>query len=53
MVARVFSIKYRKKGQVGCAATTTYRANDSSEAKKKWQKDHPGCEIIEMKQTQG
>jgi hypothetical protein len=48
-----FSIKWKKKGQVFGSATTSYAAKDNSEARKKFHKDHPDGQIIEIKQTWG
>jgi hypothetical protein len=53
MAAKGFSIKYKKKGQMFGSATTSYAAKDAAEARKKFQKDHPDCQIIEIKQTWG
>ena len=53
MAQKGFSVKYKKKGTVGPHSTTSYSAKDSAEARKKFSKDYPGYEIVEIKQTWG
>jgi hypothetical protein len=53
MAQKGYDIVYRKKGQMWSKATTRYAAKDAAEARKKFNKDHPGCDILEVKQVYG
>jgi hypothetical protein len=50
MATKSFLVKFKRKGQTFGSSTTSYSAKDIAEVKKKFQKEHPDCQIIEVKQ---